>query len=211
MAFNHPSSDLPSHAVAFSLTEGLLFAYIEMIASEVSGDSVCLSRFNNSPSACILASCISTPRISSPLTTAAKTFTVTTGASRCIWPASSWTSWAFVIDFVQLNRLAAGICAQLHDRILLPGKSGEVTLQEREGQIEVSSHGKRFSLPSENCRILPLPNTTAEMLAWYIMESLLPLLAQHSALEHLDNLEIAVEEADHQWGICRRSIDSGRT
>ena len=118
---------------------------------------------------------------------------------------------AFVIDFVQLNRLAAGICAQLHDRILLPGKSGEVTLQEREGQIEVSSHGKRFSLPSENCRILPLPNTTAEMLAWYIMESLLPLLAQHSALEHLDNLEIAVEEADHQWGICRRSIDSGRT
>ena len=115
---------------------------------------------------------------------------------------------AFVIDFVQLNRLAAGICTQLHDRILLPGKSAEVTLQEREGQVEVSSHGKHFSLPRENCRILPLANTTAEMLAWYIMETLLPLLDERSALAQVENLEVAVEEADQQWGICRRSIDA---
>lgn len=116
---------------------------------------------------------------------------------------------AFVIDFVQLNRLAADICATLNDKVLLPGGSDEVSIEEADGQIAVSSYGKRFSLPVGNCLILPIANTTAEMLAWYLMESLLPLLAAQSALSRVETLEIAVEEADQQWGICRRDIHSG--
>ena len=113
---------------------------------------------------------------------------------------------AFVIDFVQLNRLAAGICLELNDKVLLPGRSEEVSVQQIEGQVEVASYGKRFSLPTENCLILPLANTTAEMLAWYLMERLVPMLEQHAALTHVQVLEVAVEEADQQWGICRRRI-----
>jgi 6-pyruvoyltetrahydropterin/6-carboxytetrahydropterin synthase len=116
---------------------------------------------------------------------------------------------AFVIDFVLLNRLAAEVCLTLHDKILLPGESDEVTIHEHDEQIEVSCYDKRFSLPQGNCLILPVANTTAEMLAWYIMESLLPKLAVSSALAHVETLEVAVEEADHQWGICRRDIDAG--
>ncbi|MES9831801.1 MAG: 6-carboxytetrahydropterin synthase [Candidatus Thiodiazotropha sp. LLP2] len=115
---------------------------------------------------------------------------------------------AFVIDFVQLNRLAAEICLQLHDKILLPGKSKEVEIVVVGNQIEVSSYDKQFSLPMSNCLILPIANATAEMLAWYIMESLLPLLESHNALSHVEILEIAVEEADQQWGICRRDFRS---
>lgn len=115
---------------------------------------------------------------------------------------------AFVIDFVQLNRLAADICMELNDRILLPGKSEEVSVQRRDSQIEVSSYGKFFSLPVENCLILPVANTTAEMLAWYLMERLLPMLESHTTLTHVQHLEVAVEEADQQWGICRRGIHS---
>ena len=115
---------------------------------------------------------------------------------------------AFVIDFVQLNRLAADICMELNDRILLPGKSEEVSVQRTDSQIEVSSYGKFFSLPVENCLILPVANTTAEMLAWYLMERLLPMLESHTTLTHVQHLEVAVEEADQQWGICRRVIHS---
>ncbi|MES9816270.1 MAG: 6-pyruvoyl trahydropterin synthase family protein [Candidatus Thiodiazotropha sp.] len=116
---------------------------------------------------------------------------------------------AFVIDFVQLNRLAAEICSGLHDKVLLPGKSDEVAIKKSGGQLEVSSYGKVFSLPAGNCLILPVTNTTAEMIAWYIMESLLPKLEACAALSHVKTLEVAVEEADHQWGICRRVIHSG--
>jgi 6-pyruvoyltetrahydropterin/6-carboxytetrahydropterin synthase len=115
---------------------------------------------------------------------------------------------AFVIDFVQLNRLAADICRQLHDKVLLPGLSEEVEIEQTGGQIDVSSYDKRFSLPVVNCLILPVANTTAEMLAWYILEALLPKLDEHSALAHVETLEVAVEEADHQWGICRRIVGS---
>ena len=113
---------------------------------------------------------------------------------------------AFVIDFVQLNRLAAGICMELNDKVLLPGRSEAVSVHQTDSQVEVSSYGKRFSLPAENCLVLPVANTTAEMLAWYIMESLLPMLELHTALNHVQHLEVAVEEADRQWGICRRRI-----
>lgn len=116
---------------------------------------------------------------------------------------------AFVIDFVQLNRLAAGICRELNDKVLLPGSSEEIRVQEQDGQIEVSSYDKRFSLPAGNCLVLPIANTTAEMLAWYIMETLIPLLERHSSLTQVETLELAVEEADQQWGICRRRIRSG--
>ncbi len=113
---------------------------------------------------------------------------------------------AFVIDFVLLNRLAAEICRQLNDRILLPGNSDEVRIERNGDQIEVASYDKRFSLPADNCLVLPLANTTAEMLAWHILESLLPSLEARNALAHVETLEVAVEEADHQWGICRRNL-----
>lgn len=116
---------------------------------------------------------------------------------------------AFVIDFVLLNRLAAEICHELHDKILLPGKSEEVAIKQTGDRIEVSSYDKHFALPATNCLVLPVANTTAEMLAWYVMESLLPKLETDSALAHVKSLEVAVEEADHQWGICRREIHSG--
>jgi 6-pyruvoyltetrahydropterin/6-carboxytetrahydropterin synthase len=116
------------------------------------------------------------------------------------------TSDAFVVDFVLLNRLAAEVCARLHDRVLLPGASSEVTLEQDGGQIRVFSHGKHFSLPASNCAVLPVSNTTAEMLAWHILESLLPGLRDHAALSAVDVLQVAVEEADHQWGVCRRRI-----
>jgi len=118
---------------------------------------------------------------------------------------------AFVIDFVQLNRLAAGICRRLNDKVLLPGSSQEVSVQEQNGQIEVVSYDKHFSLPVGNCRILPIANTTAEMLAWYLIEALLPRLDEHASLAGVETLELAVEEADQQWGICRRRIRSGQT
>ena len=67
-----------------------------------------------------------------------------------------------------------------------------------------------FSLPAGNCRILPIANATAEMLAWYIMETLIPMLEARDALTHVGGLEVAVEEADQQWGICRRELRTGQ-
>lgn len=114
---------------------------------------------------------------------------------------------AFVIDFVLLNRLAAGICRELHDGVLLPTASDEVRVEERDdGMVEVSSYQRRFILSRDSCILLPIPNTTAEMLARHISDRLLDELRAIGALGNLRQLEVAVEEADNQWGLCTREL-----
>ena len=112
----------------------------------------------------------------------------------------------YVIDFVRLNRLAAEICETLNDQVLLPGMSSVVRVEAMGDRVEVASFGKRFVLPRENCLILPVSNTTAELLAWHISEGLIKQLRKADALSNIATLEVAVEEADRQWGTCKRSI-----
>lgn len=114
---------------------------------------------------------------------------------------------AFVIDFVLLNRLAAGICRELHDGVLLPGESSEVDIGEQDGLLTIESYGKRFVLPRASAIVLPLPNTTAEMLALYIGDRVIDALDERGVAGNLASLQVAVEEADNQWGIHRRSFD----
>jgi 6-pyruvoyltetrahydropterin/6-carboxytetrahydropterin synthase len=116
----------------------------------------------------------------------------------------------FVVDFVELTRCAAAICDTLHDRILLPGESSDVLLERADGSIHVSSHGKRFSFPEENCAVLPIANATAEMLAHYIADSVIERLRSSTTLDNVRELEVAVEEADQQWGICQMRTGDGR-
>lgn len=116
---------------------------------------------------------------------------------------------SFVVDFVRLNRVGAEICAELHDRILLPGDSKETALVHDAGLLHVRSYDKHFTFPSENCAVLPLANTTAELLAHYIGSRLRDQLPVQ-ALAHARTLEVAVEEADQQWGICRWRLNDGR-
>ena len=117
---------------------------------------------------------------------------------------------AFVIDFVLLNRLAAEVCRERHDGVLLPTESDEIDIEPRDDElIEVRSYDKRFILPLSSCILLPVPNTTAEMLARHIGDRLVAELEARDALANLHSLEVSVEEADQQWGVCRREVGRG--
>lgn len=115
---------------------------------------------------------------------------------------------AFVVDFVELNRVTAHICDGLHDRILLAGDSREMSIERADGMLHVRGCGKRFAFPEDNCAVLPLTNTTAEMLAHHIGVRLHEELPAE-ALERARLLEVAVEEADQQWGISRWELTHG--
>lgn len=125
----------------------------------------------------------------------------------CLEAEGDNTDDAFVIDFVMLNRLAARVCSELHDGILLPTASQEVSIEQRDdGMIDVRSYDRHFILDRKSCILLPLPNTTAEMLARHIGDRIVEELQRSQTLANLHMLEVSVEEADHQWGICRREI-----
>ncbi len=111
-----------------------------------------------------------------------------------------------VVDFVLLTRHAEAVCNRLHDRVLLPGTSPLVQQTCENGLVHVRSCGRYFAFPEDSVCILPIANTTAEMLAWYIGDQLLTTLRETTDVANIAMLEVAVEEADRQWGISRRVL-----
>jgi 6-pyruvoyltetrahydropterin/6-carboxytetrahydropterin synthase len=115
----------------------------------------------------------------------------------------------YVLDFVALTRLAGDVCKTLSDRVILPGTSPVVKIGEADGLVKVESFGKRFWIEQESAIVLPIANATAELLAWYIGERLLESLRDENLLNGVQLLEVAVEEADRQWGISRHRPQHG--
>jgi 6-pyruvoyltetrahydropterin/6-carboxytetrahydropterin synthase len=74
----------------------------------------------------------------------------------------------YVIDFIALKDLTRAITDELDHRMLLPLRSPQITLCEDGSNIKVT-HGDRYwSFPRGECALVPIANTTAELLADYI-------------------------------------------
>jgi len=70
-----------------------------------------------------------------------------------------------VIDFVLLRGLLREIVGQWDQRVLLPSGNPLVRLTTGAEQIEVVCGRRRWSFPRQDCSILPMANTTTELLA----------------------------------------------
>ena len=72
----------------------------------------------------------------------------------------------FVFDFVELKRIMKRLCDEIDHLVLLPLKSDRVRVVEDGETVSVSVDGKpRYVFPRRDCALLPIPNTTVEMLA----------------------------------------------
>jgi 6-pyruvoyltetrahydropterin/6-carboxytetrahydropterin synthase len=78
-----------------------------------------------------------------------------------------------VADFVAVRGALKAIVAELDHRTLLPSQHAVLRVVAREGGIEASAPGRRWIFPEKDCLLLPLANTTTELLARYVGERLL--------------------------------------
>ncbi|HUT12190.1 MAG TPA: 6-pyruvoyl tetrahydropterin synthase family protein [Thermoguttaceae bacterium] len=78
-----------------------------------------------------------------------------------------------VIDFVLLRETLREIVGELDQRVLLPSDNPLVRLTTGPGEIEVVCGRRRWSFPRQDCLVLPMANTTAELLAAYLGRRLL--------------------------------------
>lgn len=115
----------------------------------------------------------------------------------------------YVVDFIALRDSIGRIVDALDHRVLLPTGHPTIHVAEQSGGEEgevVATHGrKRWVFPRHDCVLLPIPNTTAELIARYIGEKLLDSL-EPPVRRVLCELEIGVDECDGMWGVYRRSI-----
>ena len=89
----------------------------------------------------------------------------------------------YVVDFIALRDTLRAIVAELDHRVLLPTDHGQIKVTADERSVEATFEDRRWVFPRGDCVLLPVPNTTAEMLARHIGQRLLaelrtgPLLA----------------------------------
>ena len=83
-----------------------------------------------------------------------------------------------VMDFKEIKDRINAVCERLDHKVLLPKNSSSLVIKEKSGQLEVKTHSKFYSLPKEDCVLLPIKATTAEELARYVFRELKKSLPQ---------------------------------
>jgi len=115
-------------------------------------------------------------------------------------------SW-FVFDFVELKRIMRRLCDEIDHLVLLPLQSDRVQVREEGDNVTVAVDGRpRYVFPRRDCALLPIPNTTVEMLAEMLIDRLRTALKEAGATG-LTAIEMEVEENFGQSATCRVTLD----
>ena len=106
----------------------------------------------------------------------------------------------YVVDFIALRDELKRIVLELDHRMLLPTRHPTIHVVEQDGEVTVSFEDRRWVFPSGDCLLLPLVQTTAELLARHIAGRLLERL-DAAAGYRPQRLRIAVDECEGQEGV----------
>jgi 6-pyruvoyltetrahydropterin/6-carboxytetrahydropterin synthase len=110
-----------------------------------------------------------------------------------------------VIDFLLVRAKLREITAELDHYVLLPAKHPQIKVEDNGREVTAAFADRRWVFPSGDCRLLPVANTTSELLARYIGERLLSSLG--GAAAKIERLRVEVDECDGQIGIWRWQVD----
>ena len=104
----------------------------------------------------------------------------------------------YVIDFIALRDTIMEIIQTLDHRMLLPTKHPLISIEADETEVLVRFEKKRWIFPKEDCVLLDIENTTAELLAWHIGTELVERL-RSKVSTGIERIELAVDENRGQW------------
>jgi len=104
-----------------------------------------------------------------------------------------------VIDFLLARGKLREITLELDHYVLLPTGHPQIRVEDDGREVTATFADRRWVFPSGDCRLLPVPNTTAELLAAYIGKRLIESLGEVTG--KIERLRIEVDECDGQVGV----------
>jgi len=107
----------------------------------------------------------------------------------------------YVVDFLVVIKALKDIIGRLDHRMLLPTDHSSIKVAAGDDQVEVTFGDRRWVFPREECVLLPVKNTTAELLAKHIAENLLDSL-ESSTSRRPEMVRIEVEECAGMSAFC---------
>jgi 6-pyruvoyltetrahydropterin/6-carboxytetrahydropterin synthase len=112
----------------------------------------------------------------------------------------------YVWDFVSVKRLMRRLVDELDHRMLLPLKNPALRLSEEGDGIHVQYEDRRYLFPKRDVVLLPIANTTAEMIAYYLLGRVKEELRKMDG-GRLHALAVEVEESPGQSGHVRERMN----
>ena len=112
----------------------------------------------------------------------------------------------FVFDFVVLKKIMKALCDDIDHKVLLPLENPKVQVVEDGDSVRVAYQGKpRYVFPRADCALLPVPNTTVEMLARLLVQR---LRAEFDTMgvRRLTRIEMEIEENFGQSAVYRETM-----
>jgi 6-pyruvoyltetrahydropterin/6-carboxytetrahydropterin synthase len=107
----------------------------------------------------------------------------------------------YVFDFIALKNRTRAITDELDHRMLLPTRNALIRVTEEARSVRVRYRDREWLFPRDDCVLLPLENTTAELLARYIAQRLAEDLRRHHGYGP-EILRVEVEENVGQSATC---------
>ena len=102
-----------------------------------------------------------------------------------------------------VKRRVRELCAELDDRVLLPGRSPDLEISEEAGSVAVRFGDRSYRFPAAEVVLLPLVNVTMELVARMLWRKLADDLGSRESSAALAELAVEVEETEGQS--CRYS------
>ena len=107
----------------------------------------------------------------------------------------------YVFDFIALKHRTKAITDELDHYMMLPTKNPLIKVEVQGNSVHVRYRDRAWTFPRGDCVLLPLENTTAELLARYIAERLRDdLKRQHHYVPQV--LRVEIEENVGQSATC---------
>jgi 6-pyruvoyltetrahydropterin/6-carboxytetrahydropterin synthase len=101
----------------------------------------------------------------------------------------------YVFDFIVVKPLMKRICDRLDHKVLLPTENAELQITQGGPVIDATYHGKQYRFPAEDVVLLPIRNTTAELLARYICGEMKRELRAGPGAAQLTWIRVGVQES----------------
>jgi 6-pyruvoyltetrahydropterin/6-carboxytetrahydropterin synthase len=108
---------------------------------------------------------------------------------------------SYVFDFIALKNRTRAITEELDHRMMLATRNPHIRLEEGPRSVRVRYRDREWVFPRDDCVLLPVENTTAELLARYIAHRLLDDLQRHHGYRPAV-LRVEVEENVGQSATC---------
>jgi 6-pyruvoyltetrahydropterin/6-carboxytetrahydropterin synthase len=111
----------------------------------------------------------------------------------------------YVLNFVTIKRTMKRLTDELDHLLLLPTRNPTIEVREEGDHVTATCEGRRYLFPRRDVVLLPISNTTAELLARHLAQRLKQELDAIGG-SHITALEIEVEESEGQSAFYRETL-----